>query len=128
MRQVDDAWWQRAATEGLQARARRQAGDLLRPLPPMYTPLKLAGLALAHRVVMAPMAQYQADALGRVGDWHLMHYGSHAQGLPAILYGEMTAVSPEGRITPDDADADRSTANTLGDLIKEKLAGKLKLD
>lgn len=99
MRQVDEAWWQRAATEGLQARARRQAGDPLRPLPPMYTPLKLAGLALAHRVVMAPMAQYQADALGRVGDWHLMHYGSHAQGLPAILYGEMTSVSPEGRIT-----------------------------
>ena len=34
----------------------------------------------------------------------------------------------KAKVTADDADADRSTANTLGDLIKEKMAGKLKLD
>ncbi len=35
-------------------------------------------------------------------DWHLVHLGSRAVGGAALIIQEATAVSPEGRITPDD--------------------------
>jgi anthraniloyl-CoA monooxygenase len=34
------------------------------------------------------------------GDFHLVHYGSRAQGGAGLLFTEMTCVSAEGRITP----------------------------
>jgi 2,4-dienoyl-CoA reductase-like NADH-dependent reductase (Old Yellow Enzyme family) len=36
-------------------------------------------------------------------DWHLVHLGSRAVGGAALIIQEATAVSPEGRISPDDA-------------------------
>lgn len=36
-------------------------------------------------------------------DWHLVHLGSRAVGGAGLVMVEATAVSPEGRITPDDA-------------------------
>ena len=36
-------------------------------------------------------------------DWHLVHLGSRAVGGAGLVIAEATAVSPEGRITPDDA-------------------------
>ena len=67
--------------------------------PPMFLPFGLAGMRLANRVVVSPMAQYKAID-GVPGDWHLMHYGARAVGGAGLLYTEMTCVSPSGRITP----------------------------
>jgi len=67
--------------------------------PPMFLPFKLRGLALSNRVVASPMAQYCAVA-GVPTDWHLVHYGRLALGGAALVFTEMTCVSPEGRITP----------------------------
>jgi anthraniloyl-CoA monooxygenase len=67
--------------------------------PPMFLPFKLRGMELANRVVVSPMAQYCAVE-GVPADWHLVHYGHRALGGAALLYTEMTCVSPEGRITP----------------------------
>lgn len=39
---------------------------------------------------------------GFANDWHLVHLGSRAVGGAALIFTEATAVSPEGRITPDD--------------------------
>jgi 2,4-dienoyl-CoA reductase-like NADH-dependent reductase (Old Yellow Enzyme family) len=39
---------------------------------------------------------------GFANDWHLVHLGSRAVGGAGLIITEATAVSPEGRITPDD--------------------------
>jgi anthraniloyl-CoA monooxygenase len=67
--------------------------------PPMFLPFSLAGLRVANRVVVSPMAQYKATD-GVPDDWHLMHYGARAIGGAGLLFTEMTCVSPSGRITP----------------------------
>jgi anthraniloyl-CoA monooxygenase len=69
------------------------------PRPPMFLPLTLAGMRVANRVVVSPMAQYKATD-GLPDDWHLMHYGARAVGGAGLLFTEMTCVSPIGRITP----------------------------
>ncbi|HEV7610898.1 MAG TPA: bifunctional salicylyl-CoA 5-hydroxylase/oxidoreductase [Steroidobacteraceae bacterium] len=67
--------------------------------PPMFLPFRLAGMEVANRVVVSPMAQYKASG-GMPNDWHLMHYGARAVGGAGLLFTEMTCVSPSGRITP----------------------------
>src|ERR1035437_7010931 len=48
------------------------------------------------------MCQYSSDN-GMPTDWHLVHLGSRAVGGAALVIQEATAVSPEGRISPEDA-------------------------
>jgi anthraniloyl-CoA monooxygenase len=67
--------------------------------PPMFLPLKARSITLKNRVMVSPMATYSAID-GVPGDFHLMHYGARAVGGAAIVFTEMTCVSPEGRITP----------------------------
>jgi anthraniloyl-CoA monooxygenase len=69
------------------------------PAPPMFAPYRLRGLELDNRVVVSPMAMYSARD-GAPNDFHLVHYGTRAQGGAGLLYTEMTCVSAEGRITP----------------------------
>jgi 2,4-dienoyl-CoA reductase-like NADH-dependent reductase (Old Yellow Enzyme family) len=47
------------------------------------------------------MCQYSAED-GFANDWHLVHLGSRAVGGAALIIQEATAVSPEGRISPED--------------------------
>ncbi|ALI98325.1 oxidoreductase [Rufibacter tibetensis] len=47
------------------------------------------------------MCQYSSQD-GFANDWHLVHLGSRAVGGAGLILLEATAVSPEGRITPDD--------------------------
>jgi anthraniloyl-CoA monooxygenase len=70
-----------------------------RPPPPMLLPLKVRGLTLKNRIVVSPMATYHAID-GVVQDFHLVHLGARALGGAALVFVEMTAPSPEGRITP----------------------------
>ena len=74
-----------------------QAGE--RTLPPMFTPYKIRGLSLNNRIIVSPMAVYSAEN-GVPNDFHLVHLGSRALGGAGLIFGEMTCVSPEGRITP----------------------------
>jgi anthraniloyl-CoA monooxygenase len=68
-------------------------------IPPMFLPLQARGISLKNRVMVSPMATYSATD-GVPGDFHLMHYGARALGGAAIVFTEMTCVTPEGRITP----------------------------
>ena len=68
----------------------------------LFTPTVIGGLALANRIVIAPMCQYSADD-GALTDWHLIHLGSLSHSAAGLLIIEATAVSPEGRITFGDA-------------------------
>ena len=68
-------------------------------LPPMFTPFTARGVTLANRVVVSPMAMYSAKD-GLPNDFHLVHLGSRALGGAGLVFGEMTAPSADGRITP----------------------------
>src|SRR3954451_12679964 len=67
----------------------------------LFTPYRVGSLELRNRIVIAPMCQYSADE-GRATDWHVIHLGNLALSGAALLIIEATAVSPEGRISPDD--------------------------
>jgi len=67
--------------------------------PPMFTPYKVRGLRLQNRIVVSPMAMYSAED-GLPNDFHLVHLGSRATGGAALVFPEMTCVSPDARITP----------------------------
>jgi 2,4-dienoyl-CoA reductase-like NADH-dependent reductase (Old Yellow Enzyme family) len=64
----------------------------------LFSPIKLAGLELANRIVVAPMCQYSADD-GCANDWHLTHLGMLANSGAALVIVEATHVERAGRIT-----------------------------
>ncbi|MGH3088871.1 MAG: bifunctional salicylyl-CoA 5-hydroxylase/oxidoreductase, partial [Rubrobacteraceae bacterium] len=68
-------------------------------VPPMFTPFRLRNMDLMNRVVVSPMAMYSATD-GTPDDFHLVHWGSRAQGGAGLVFTEMTCVTPEGRISP----------------------------
>ena len=67
--------------------------------PPALTPFTARGVTLANRIVVSPMAMYSAQD-GLLGDFHMTHLGSRALGGAALVFAEMTCVSPDARITP----------------------------
>lgn len=69
------------------------------PPPPMFTPFTVGAVELSNRVVVSPMCQYAAKD-GLPGAWHLAHLGALARGGAGLVIAEMSAVCPEGRITP----------------------------
>ena len=74
--------------------------------PLLFQPFELRGLEVRNRLWVAPMCQYSADADGELAgapnDWHLQHLGALGRGGAGLVVVEATAVSPEGRISPND--------------------------
>jgi 2,4-dienoyl-CoA reductase-like NADH-dependent reductase (Old Yellow Enzyme family) len=64
----------------------------------LFSPIKLAGLELPNRIVVAPMCQYSADD-GVGNDWHITHLGMLANSGAGMLVIEATHVERRGRIT-----------------------------
>ena len=67
----------------------------------LFQPLTLRQLTLPNRIAVSPMCQYSAKA-GLANDWHLVHLGSRAVGGAGLVIIEATAVTAEGRISPED--------------------------
>jgi len=67
----------------------------------LFSPITLGPLQLPNRIVIAPMCQYSARD-GFATDWHLIHLGHLALSGAALLIIEATAVTADGRISPDD--------------------------
>lgn len=67
----------------------------------VFSPLKIKNIEFKNRIVVSPMCMYSSED-GFANDWHLVHLGSRAVGGAGLIISEATAVSPEGRITPDD--------------------------
>jgi len=67
----------------------------------LFEPLTLRGLTLPNRAWVSPMCQYSAVD-GLANSWHLVHLGSFAIGRAGLILTEATAVTPEGRISPED--------------------------
>lgn len=70
--------------------------------PLLFMPTQIGELALANRIVIAPMCQYSAVD-GALTDWHLIHLGGLALSGAGLLIIEATAVTPDGRISPADS-------------------------
>ncbi len=68
--------------------------------PLLFTPASLGPLTLPNRIMVSPMCQYSAID-GNANAWHTAHLGSLALSGAGLLCVEATAVSPEGRITPN---------------------------
>lgn len=71
--------------------------------PLLLSPFTLRELTVRNRVWLAPMCQYaveERDGIPR--DFHLVHLGARALGGFGLIITEATAVSPEGRISPQD--------------------------
>ena len=68
----------------------------------LFTPLKIGKVAFRNRIFVSPMCQY-SSCDGLPTDWHLVHLGSRAVGGAGMVMVEATAVTPEGRISPDDS-------------------------
>ncbi len=64
----------------------------------LFSPIRLADLELANRIVVSPMCQYSA-ADGVATDWHFGHLGVLANSGAGLLVVEATHVERRGRIT-----------------------------
>lgn len=67
----------------------------------LFTPLSLRDLTLRNRLWVSPMCQYSAVD-GVPQEWHHTHLAQFASGGAGLVIAEATAVSPEGRISPED--------------------------
>ena len=67
----------------------------------LFDPLTIRSLTLANRIVVSPMCEY-SSVDGFSNDWHLVHLGSRAVGGAALVMTEATAVTADGRISPQD--------------------------
>jgi len=87
----------------------------------LFEPLTIAGTTFRNRVWLAPMCQYSAVD-GVPNDWHLAHLGARAAGGFGLVLTEATAVSPEGRISPEDVgiwnDEQQQSWQRITDLIR----------
>jgi 2,4-dienoyl-CoA reductase-like NADH-dependent reductase (Old Yellow Enzyme family) len=68
----------------------------------LFSSLKLRDLIFRNRIFVSPMCQYSSRD-GLPTDWHFVHLGSRAVGGAGLVMVEATAVSPQGRISPDDS-------------------------
>lgn len=66
----------------------------------LFDPFTLKDVTLRNRIAVAPMCQYMAVD-GLINEWHRVHLAGLARGGAGLVIGEATAVSPEGRITPN---------------------------
>ncbi|MGH2646800.1 MAG: NADPH dehydrogenase NamA [Ginsengibacter sp.] len=67
----------------------------------LFQPIKIRNIEIKNRIIVSPMCEYSSID-GFANDWHLVHLGSRAVGGAGLIITEAAAVSPEGRITPDD--------------------------
>jgi NADPH2 dehydrogenase len=69
----------------------------------LFSPITIKGVTLKNRIVMAPMCMYSShNEDGHLQNWHRTHYTSRAVGQVGLIIVEATAVTPQGRISPQD--------------------------
>ena len=69
----------------------------------LFSPLTLRETTIPNRVTVSPMCMYSCEARdGLATEFHHVHLGSRASGGAGLVLTEATAVTPRGRITPED--------------------------
>jgi 2,4-dienoyl-CoA reductase-like NADH-dependent reductase (Old Yellow Enzyme family) len=89
----------------------------------LVNPFTLRGITFRNRIFVSPMCQYSAVE-GMPNDWHFVHLGSRAVGGAGLVMVEATAVSPEGRISPQDtglwSDAHIEAYRRIAGFVRER--------
>ena len=67
----------------------------------LFNEFRLRDVAYANRIGVSPMCQYSCDD-GLANDWHFAHLAARAVGGAGLVFTEAAAVTPEGRISPQD--------------------------
>ncbi len=70
--------------------------------PHLFSEFRLKDVTLRNRIGVSPMCMYCSED-GMANDWHFVHLGSRAVGGAALVICEATAVTADGRISPQDA-------------------------
>ncbi|MFI5310558.1 MAG: NADH:flavin oxidoreductase/NADH oxidase [Gemmatimonadales bacterium] len=70
-------------------------------MPGLFDELTLRGVTLRNRIAVSPMCQYSSRD-GLANDWHFVHLASRAVGGAGLVFTEATAVTAQGRISPQD--------------------------
>lgn len=70
-------------------------------MPHLFDALRLRDVTFANRIGVSPMCQYSSTD-GFANDWHVVHLGTRAVGGAGLVFTEAAAVTPEGRISPED--------------------------
>lgn len=91
----------------------------------LFTPFTVKDMTLKNRIVMSPMCMYSCpNEDGKVTNWHKIHYPSRATGQVGLIIVEATAVTPQGRISPQDLgiwdDSHIAGLKELVDLVHEQ--------
>ena len=73
-------------------------------MPHLFSKLRMRDVDFANRIGVSPMCQYSCVD-GYANDWHFAHLASRAVGGAALVFTEAAAVTPEGRISPQDLGA-----------------------
>ncbi|NRD80665.1 NADPH dehydrogenase NamA [Bacillus sp. BRMEA1] len=69
----------------------------------LFSPYTIKGVTFKNRIVMSPMCMYSShNQDGHLQNWHRTHYTSRAVGQVGLIIVEATAVTPQGRISPQD--------------------------
>ncbi|KAL4949503.1 hypothetical protein BDW69DRAFT_74102 [Aspergillus filifer] len=77
--------------------------------PTLFRPLSIRGITLKNRIIVAPMCMYSAESnpsspsIGALTDFHVAHLGHLALKGASLIFTEALAVTPNGRISPNDA-------------------------
>src|SRR5271166_2572350 len=67
----------------------------------LFSEFRLRDVAFMNRIGVSPMCQYSCED-GFANDWHFAHLAARAVGGAGLVFTEAAAVSPEGRISPQD--------------------------
>ncbi|GJE93445.1 FMN-linked oxidoreductase [Phanerochaete sordida] len=72
-----------------------------RPIPKVFQPLRIRGLEFQNRIWLSPLCQYSTKN-GVPSPWHFAHLCGIIKRGPGLALTEAAAITPEGRITPED--------------------------
>jgi 2,4-dienoyl-CoA reductase-like NADH-dependent reductase (Old Yellow Enzyme family) len=70
-------------------------------MPHLFSKLRMRDVDFANRIAVSPMCQY-SSVDGYANDWHFAHLAARAVGGAGLVFTEAAAVTPEGRISPQD--------------------------
>ncbi|HZP56640.1 MAG TPA: NADH:flavin oxidoreductase [Dehalococcoidia bacterium] len=93
-------------------------------LAPLAGPARVGRRALANRMAVHPMEGCDGNPGGTPGELTVRRWRRFAEGGAALLWGEATAVVPEGRANPRQLVVSRETLPELRRLVAETRAAR----
>lgn len=105
-------------------RARGRAVALSGDFAPLAAPVRIGERTAANRLAVHPMEGCDGNADGTPGELTRRRWRRFAEGGAALLWGEATAVVPEGRANPRQLLISRETQPALRSLLEETRAAR----